>query len=597
MTNGMWVQDFPLKSESNSDDDGSGSSGCSEFEDSLVDYLKHYSRNETATNGFCTKLKKFNEPLIFVRNYNPYEDIERIIRKVQLFDYSSANVVLIPSVPGRHSVSAEVASSSPAAATAGSTSVASSSTTSSSMNRNCALTIGEKYGYLRVRRAQDECRRIQHLHQKQNQSRNFGTSNSDRSDTSDTSDTKFVIQCSSIGSVGKDAKYLRELVEGLALVHVSPASDCGSFGVDVESWVQNSAGLQLIFPTVDTIRTAANGYSIGGCLPVRYESFYKGDKKTNQGVFPTTVGALTKDTNMATLANFLLPCYYTSLCKYDGSNVGRQLMPPHIKTYCQYLHYPRASVNTSISTSKGTELLWFCLTSSNLSQAAWGVMTGSGTKKSRTYRLYIKSYELGVLFLPTAQHMNLKNEGSSVSVSVGRTFSCTPAHPILGLDHVSNSSVSTCASASASEAFKMNERVLYIKNGEERPCVIKEVHRDDAPKWYFTICFNDGSEKQTVELYLKHVGGLQREGGGGSGGSGGSGDNVCVRFYSSATATSSSTVTSNGSGRVTEHSVYFPVPYRLPPHRYAHPPYGNDEPWTVDLPNKRLPDCTGRFNN
>jgi hypothetical protein len=53
------------------------------------------------------------------------------------------------------------------------------------------------------------------------------------------------------------------------------------------------------------------------------------------------------------------------------------------------------------------------------------------------------------------------------------------------------------------EAFGKNDRVLYIKGGEQRPCVIKEVHRDDAPNWYYTVNFDDGSEKQTVEKYLE----------------------------------------------------------------------------------------------
>lgn len=60
------------------------------------------------------------------------------------------------------------------------------------------------------------------------------------------------------------------------------------------------------------------------------------------------------------------------------------------------------------------ELDWFLLTSANLSQAAWGVL------QRNSQSLYIKSYEMGVLYLP---HRVTTNR---------RQFSCTPRHPVLG---------------------------------------------------------------------------------------------------------------------------------------------------------------------
>ena len=62
------------------------------------------------------------------------------------------------------------------------------------------------------------------------------------------------------------------------------------------------------------------------------------------------------------------------------------------------------------------ELDWFLLTSANLSQAAWGVSEKSNSQ------LYIKSFEIGVLYLPS----RIK--------TLQRTFSCTPSHRILGYD-------------------------------------------------------------------------------------------------------------------------------------------------------------------
>ncbi|KAL9665794.1 hypothetical protein QQ045_000115 [Rhodiola kirilowii] len=53
---------------------------------------------------------------------------------------------------------------------------------------------------------------------------------------------------------------------------------------------------------------------------------------------------------------------------------------PHIKTFARY---------------KGQELAWFLLTSANLSKAAWGALQKNNSQ------LMIRSYELGVLFLPS----------------------------------------------------------------------------------------------------------------------------------------------------------------------------------------------------
>jgi tyrosyl-DNA phosphodiesterase-1 len=77
---------------------------------------------------------------------------------------------------------------------------------------------------------------------------------------------------------------------------------------------------------------------------------------------------------------------------------------------CYFAYRPQSAATRPV------ELAWFLLTSANLSQAAWGVEQSQG----RT--LYIKSYEMGVLFLP------------SKVVAARRTYSCTPLHPLLGLD-------------------------------------------------------------------------------------------------------------------------------------------------------------------
>ena len=76
---------------------------------------------------------------------------------------------------------------------------------------------------------------------------------------------------------------------------------------------------------------------------------------------------------------------------------------------------------SEIHTETRTELEWFLLTSANLSQAAWGVLQKNNTT------LYIKSYELGVLFIPT-----LFTVAACLTKNSTGFFSCTPYNNILG---------------------------------------------------------------------------------------------------------------------------------------------------------------------
>jgi tyrosyl-DNA phosphodiesterase 1 len=86
-----------------------------------------------------------------------------------------------------------------------------------------------------------------------------------------------------------------------------------------------------------------------------------------------------------------------------------------MKCYFQYNNKENGDISLS----------WFLLTSSNLSQAAWGVLQHSGSQ------LFIKSFELGVLFLPQRYSKQT------------RSFSCTPSHPILGITKINKVSPSS----------------------------------------------------------------------------------------------------------------------------------------------------------
>lgn len=73
------------------------------------------------------------------------------------------------------------------------------------------------------------------------------------------------------------------------------------------------------------------------------------------------------------------------LYEWKSMNAGRQSLMPHIKTY------------TRIYQDKNGKpfVAWHLLSSANLSRAAWGEY-----QKNKT-QIYIKSFELGVLFCPS----------------------------------------------------------------------------------------------------------------------------------------------------------------------------------------------------
>ena len=73
----------------------------------------------------------------------------------------------------------------------------------------------------------------------------------------------------------------------------------------------------------------------------------------------------------------------------------------------------------SAHTGEVDQIDWFLLTSANCSKAAWGVF------EKKNSQIYMKSYELGVLFHPKLVKTDV------------RRFSLTPFHDILGVDDIS----------------------------------------------------------------------------------------------------------------------------------------------------------------
>ncbi|BHF67002.1 tyrosyl-DNA phosphodiesterase 1 [Sparganum proliferum] len=137
-------------------------------------------------------------------------------------------------------------------------------------------------------------------------------------------------------------------------------SSIGSLGSEPTKWLttqwstslagRGARGIRLIYPSVDNVRNSLEGYQAGGCLP------YGRDTAARQ----------------PWLRQFL----HSWVAR---GRLSRAI--PHIKSYCR-------------CSPDGQHIRWFLLTSANLSKAAWGSLELEKTQ------LMVRSYELGVLFLP-----------------------------------------------------------------------------------------------------------------------------------------------------------------------------------------------------
>uniref|UniRef100_A0A8C6JYJ1 Uncharacterized protein n=1 Tax=Melopsittacus undulatus TaxID=13146 RepID=A0A8C6JYJ1_MELUD len=152
---------------------------------------------------------------------------------------------------------------------------------------------------------------------------------------------------------------------------VGQFSSIGSMGADGSKWLcsefqeslvaagRSVLGLKcdvpvhLVYPTVNNVRQSLEGYPAGGSLPYSIQTAQK---------------------------QLWLHSYFH---KWSAEISGRSHAMPHIKTYMR-------------SSSDFQKIAWFLVTSANLSKAAWGALEKNGTQ------LMIRSYELGVLFLPSA---------------------------------------------------------------------------------------------------------------------------------------------------------------------------------------------------
>lgn len=172
-----------------------------------------------------------------------------------------------------------------------------------------------------------------------------------------------VCQFSSIGSI--DEKWLLDEFCGSLAAGTCKEGDGGEGERELGPPEREPDGLQLVWPTVSEVRESLEGFGAGHSIP--------GNSK-----------------------NVGKPFLWKHWRRYGGERVGRQRAMPHIKTYGRY---------------RGSLLAWVMLASHNLSKAAWGCSQKQGSQ------VMIRSYELGVLFLPSLE--------KAFRNSPLKNFSCT----------------------------------------------------------------------------------------------------------------------------------------------------------------------------
>lgn len=300
------------------------------------------------------------------------------------------------------------------------------------------------------------------------------------------------------------------------------------------------------------------------------------------------------------------------LHRYDSFCSGRGLFTPHMKCYFSYKLMPmsreegrdsgsgdhnnasfqysssdknknssNSHSNSSSSSGSGSkssshnrcstdedsvsiELEWFLLTSANLSQAAWGVAEKGGTQ------LYVKSFEMGVLFLPERVR------------TTRRVFSCTPSHPILGY---------------GSHLSKDHTGSLYSNNNRSSTSC-------SASSTYSSSC---GSGESNFYSHSESLQSSKRQLPSSSSSDGLSKRSVFTAADNHRTSTDQLTGRRRrGTQCESECVVYFPIPFKVPPDPYDFGPNpsqdssyggpengGRDVPWVWDRTYGNLRD---RYN-
>lgn len=158
-----------------------------------------------------------------------------------------------------------------------------------------------------------------------------------------------VCQMSSIGSLGNAPEVW------LTGEFVDTLSSC-------DKGLSRPDYLKLVYPSVENIRHSLEGYMAGSSFPY--------SKRVSDSQ----------------------PYLKRFLHRWKFDTRGRTLAMPHLKSYFR-------------TSREAKEVAWYLLTSANLSKAAWGCYE---LKKAQ---FFIRSYELGVLFVPRLHNDSSTSKG------------------------------------------------------------------------------------------------------------------------------------------------------------------------------------------
>jgi hypothetical protein len=400
MTDALVVQDFPLISSSKGN---SSSSSVPKTENSYEAEMRHYLSSyltlKAPNRGVESVIQSLSDG---VSNHDIIQSIDNMIKRLDKYDFSDAQGELIFSVPGRHKRGKEP------------------------LLGQWALTKRLKLpDALPVRKALDGKWRPSYYRQLQAgaergddhavvQKRRINTL------SSAIKHPNLVMQVSAISAMGKNGAFYEELIRAFSAV---PGEMMDPHGTGtVPDW----ARVHLMWPSKHMINNA-NIPECGCNLPTGQDTIM-------------TDNASDYNSYQRAWAKW----FSQTVHRYEGHVSGRHGLPPHHKSYYLYRELGELDDDGSNQRMTGltdqteghldvpaTQLLYYYLTSANLSKAAHGV-----EEKKRT-QLYIKSQEAGVLFQPHRVPLFVQNiadpDTGVVRPELVRRFSNTPSHPLLGV--------------------------------------------------------------------------------------------------------------------------------------------------------------------
>jgi tyrosyl-DNA phosphodiesterase-1 len=185
----------------------------------------------------------------------------------------------------------------------------------------------------------------------------------------------------------------------------------------------SKAEVQVVIPTQEEVRGSIEGWRAGMSIPIHMKTYHP---FINARLYRFTPSHFFRPEPTRTAPPLSIMIASMQRPEAEQTSAGRPIPPfrvcsgrhramPHIKSYMLlYEQRPSAAVAGTAS-SRPPFAAWVCVTSSNLSRAAWGDWQKQGQQ------LMIRSYELGVVFTP------------GLPPITPSSFSLTPHDPIVPL--------------------------------------------------------------------------------------------------------------------------------------------------------------------